>query len=220
MQNQIAALSKQVQNLTAAKTKSSCAICCSMAHTTEDCPTSIELEAEANMMNTNWRKLGADHYNQVYNPNWRQQHPGFQWSNPQGGQYASTSAPYQPPHMRQPQNQYQPPQQATNAPKKPSLEDMFATFMEVSQQNVVQTQNNFQNLQNSISKLELQMGQIATTLSTREPGRFPSQPEVNPRKPEQAKAMITLRSGKVINNKVGETTVPIDNEYQEEKNKS
>ena len=59
------------------------------------------------------------------------------------------------------------------------------------------------------------MGQLATTLSEREKGKFPSQPVANPKGQyeigsnsnqeqyhEQAKSIITLRSSKQIENKV------------------
>ncbi|XP_050111761.1 uncharacterized protein LOC126590320 [Malus sylvestris] len=51
--------------------------------------------------------------------------------------------------------------------------------------------------------METQLGQIVDTLSQREPGKFPSQSMILQRNQEQAKAIITLRSGKVINNGVG-----------------
>ncbi|KAI5668570.1 hypothetical protein M9H77_18423 [Catharanthus roseus] len=67
----------------------------------------------------------------------------------------------------------------------------------------------------SIAKLETQIGQLANAISRREEGRLPSHPIENPRTNyhEQAKAVITLRSGKEVDNKVGE---PIkDNELNE-----
>ncbi|KAI5680729.1 hypothetical protein M9H77_01956 [Catharanthus roseus] len=67
----------------------------------------------------------------------------------------------------------------------------------------------------SIAKLETQIGQLANAISKREEGRLPSHPIENPRTNyhEQAKAVITLRSGKEVDNKVGE---PIkDNELNE-----
>lgn len=52
------------------------------------------------------------------------------------------------------------------------------------------------------------MGQIATALNTREPGRFTSQPEVNPRRHEQekatTKATTLLKSGIVIEKSLGD----------------
>ncbi|XP_021833317.1 uncharacterized protein LOC110773114 [Prunus avium] len=68
-----------------------------------------------------------------------------------------------------------------------------------------------QNLQNAVNKLEVQVGQIASSLSNRASGTFPSQTEVNPRHHEQVKAVHILRSGKQVDNKVGDA-----NEEQEE----
>ncbi|KAI5676445.1 hypothetical protein M9H77_07395 [Catharanthus roseus] len=62
---------------------------------------------------------------------------------------------------------------------------------------------------------ETQIGQLANAISRREEGRLRSNPIENPRTNyhEQAKAVITLRSGKEVDNKVGE---PIkDNELNE-----
>ncbi|KAI5667289.1 hypothetical protein M9H77_14566 [Catharanthus roseus] len=58
----------------------------------------------------------------------------------------------------------------------------------------------------SIAKLETQIGQLANTISRRDEGKLPSHPIENPRANyhEQAKAVITLRSGKKVDNKVGE----------------
>ncbi|CAL9005135.1 unnamed protein product, partial [Prunus brigantina] len=48
----------------------------------------------------------------------------------------------------------------------------------------------------ALTKMETQLGQIADALSQREAGKFPSQPVILQRNQEQAKAVITLRSGK------------------------
>ncbi|KAI5675536.1 hypothetical protein M9H77_06486 [Catharanthus roseus] len=67
----------------------------------------------------------------------------------------------------------------------------------------------------SIAKLETQIGQLANAISRRDEGRLPSYPIEKPRANyhEQAKAEITLRNGKEVDNKVGE---PIqDNELNE-----
>ncbi|CAL8988401.1 unnamed protein product [Prunus brigantina] len=84
------------------------------------------------------------------------------------------------------------------------LQDMFKKFMGQ------QMQTN-QNLQNAVNKLEVQVGQIASSLSNRASGTFPSQTEVNPRHQEHAKAVHILRSGKQVDNKVGDA-----NEEQED----
>ncbi|CAL8993368.1 unnamed protein product [Prunus brigantina] len=62
-----------------------------------------------------------------------------------------------------------------------------------------------------VNKLEVQVGQIASSLSNRASGTFPSQTEVNPRHQEHAKAVHILRSGKQVDNKVGDA-----NEEQED----
>ncbi|KAI5676870.1 hypothetical protein M9H77_07820 [Catharanthus roseus] len=58
----------------------------------------------------------------------------------------------------------------------------------------------------SIAKLETQIGQLANAISRRDEGKLPSHPIENPRTNfhEQAKAIITLRNGKLVDNKVGE----------------
>ncbi|KAI5652217.1 hypothetical protein M9H77_29404 [Catharanthus roseus] len=58
----------------------------------------------------------------------------------------------------------------------------------------------------SIAKLETQIGQLAKAISKRDEGKRPSHPIENPRANyhEQAKADITLRSGKLVDNKEGE----------------
>ena len=62
----------------------------------------------------------------------------------------------------------------------------------------------------AVSKLEAQLSQLAGTLCEREKNKFPSQPEVNPKFPlnqrphENINAIISLRSGNQVDNKVGE----------------
>ncbi|KAI5682533.1 hypothetical protein M9H77_03761 [Catharanthus roseus] len=58
----------------------------------------------------------------------------------------------------------------------------------------------------SIAKLETQIGQLANVISRRDEGKLPSHPIENPRANyhEQAKVVITIRNGKLVDNKVGE----------------
>ncbi|CAL9012138.1 unnamed protein product [Prunus brigantina] len=92
----------------------------------------------------------------------------------------------------------------TKAIPASSPTNMFKKFMGQ------QMQTN-QNLQNAVNKLEVQVGQIASSMSNRASGTFPSQTEVNPRHQEHAKAVHILRSGKQVDNKVGDA-----NEEQED----
>ncbi|KAI5675583.1 hypothetical protein M9H77_06533 [Catharanthus roseus] len=58
----------------------------------------------------------------------------------------------------------------------------------------------------SIAKLETQIGQQANAISRKDEGKLPSHPIENPRANyyEQAKAIINLINGKLVDNKVGE----------------
>ncbi|CAL2238597.1 unnamed protein product [Prunus armeniaca] len=64
-------------------------------------------------------------------------------------------------------------------------------------------QSNFQQTtQAAISKLEVQLGQIAAEIAQREPGKWLSQSVINP-KNQEAKAVHVLISGKIVDNKFG-----------------
>ncbi|XP_074323870.1 uncharacterized protein LOC141660784 [Apium graveolens] len=64
----------------------------------------------------------------------------------------------------------------------------------------------------AISKLEVQVSQLANTISEREKNHFPSQPEVNPKfyqnqkSHENVNSVISLRSGNQFNNHAGVNT--------------
>ncbi|KAI5683200.1 hypothetical protein M9H77_04428 [Catharanthus roseus] len=70
-----------------------------------------------------------------------------------------------------------------------------------------------------IARLETQIEQLANAISRRDEGKLPSHPIENPRANhhEQIKAVITLRNGKLVDNKVGK---PIeDGKFNENKTK-
>src|SRR3954471_12071181 len=102
------AMQLEMQKAKMGKAQAMCSYCYSSDHLSTDCHMQPPRAEEANYMNAGWRRP-EQQFNQGYNQNQRQ-HQGFQWSNPQGGQYAPT-APYQPPHLRQ--GQFQAPAQAT-----------------------------------------------------------------------------------------------------------
>ncbi|CAL8119103.1 unnamed protein product [Prunus armeniaca] len=81
-------------------------------------------------------------------------------------------------------------------------------------------QSNFQQTtQAALSKLEVQLGQIAAEIAQREPGKWPSQTVINS-KNQEAKAVHVLRSGKIVDNKVGSDlsndVVVVEDEDEEE----
>ncbi|CAL8988176.1 unnamed protein product [Prunus brigantina] len=148
------------------------------------------------------RNPNNDPYSNTYNPGWRN-HPNFKWSNNSNVQQSQGP----PPGFQIQQRQFQQAPQQVQEQKGDQmgeLQDMFKKFMGQ------QMQTN-QNLQNAVNKLEVQVGQIASSLSNRASGTFPSQTEVNPRHQEHAKAIHILRSGKQVDNKVGDA-----NEEQED----
>ncbi|MGV8048382.1 hypothetical protein PJP07_29700, partial [Mycobacterium kansasii] len=88
-------------------------------------------------------------------------------------------------------------------------------FQKDTQQVLLANQQSLHANAQSIAKLEVQVGQLATTLNEREKGKLPSQPVANPNGQceigsnsnqgqyhEQAKSIITLRSGKQIDNRI------------------
>src|SRR3954468_11296594 len=52
-------------------------------------------------------------------------------------------------------------------------------------------------------------------MSQREQGRFPTQPEVNPRQHEELKAITTLRSDRMIDNQVVQLKAPMSDDVSD-----
>ncbi|WP_193450537.1 hypothetical protein, partial [Streptomyces plicatus] len=175
---------------------------------------SIE-EVNALYQNTRFdNRQRYDPYSNTYNPGWRD-NPNFSW----------TKGPTQGDPSQS--HQFQPIQSQSNAPpgfQKPNFTpnpqnqriDSLEETMKLLAQNTLQfQQSTVQSLNTttqSITKLEYQMGQLANSISARDKGTFPSQPEPNPKGqivhdtkgkgPEQVKSIITLRSGTQLDNKV------------------
>ncbi|KAI5324131.1 hypothetical protein L3X38_033204 [Prunus dulcis] len=117
-----------------------------------------------------------DPYSNTYNPGWRN-HPNFKWNNNPNVQQSQGA----PPGFQTQQRQFQQaPQQVQEqrGDQMGELQEMFKKFMGQ------QMQTN-QNLQNAVNKLEVQVGQIASSLSNRASGTFPSQTEVGDANEEQ-----------------------------------
>ncbi|KAI8542868.1 hypothetical protein RHMOL_Rhmol08G0173500 [Rhododendron molle] len=146
------------------------------------------------VQNQTWRSpqnFGPPRFQQNQGP------PGF---NPSGFSQGQSS---------QGQGQFQSP-----PPQSRSWEDSMQSFFQS------QTAMSEQNTQ-AIADLRTQMGKLATSvgLLQQERGKFPAQPLANPQGqnlvgsssvslPEQAKSIITLRSGKVVDNAQVEPPVP------------
>ncbi|KAH9803331.1 hypothetical protein KPL71_001722 [Citrus sinensis] len=191
-----------------------CAICSNVSHTAQNCPSlPAYQEAYSEQVHAlqSYEKTSNSPYSSTYNPNWRN-HPNFSWkqnqplSNQGGQQFNMPNQQFVPPNQvyppaQQPMSQFVAPQQ-----RKPSLEDTLQSFIQ-------STQQAFQSNTQAILKLEHQLGQLATTVAEREKGKFPSQPIPNPKgvhevgsssshQHEEAKSVMTLRRGKLFDNKV------------------
>ncbi|CAL8993254.1 unnamed protein product, partial [Prunus brigantina] len=109
------------------------------------------------------RNPNNDPYSNTYNPGWRN-HPNFKWSNNSNVQQSQGP----PPGFQIQQRQFQQAPQQVQEQKGDQmgeLQDMFKKFMGQ------QMQTN-QNLQNAVNKLEVQVGQIASSMSNRASGTF------------------------------------------------
>lgn len=217
VQSQMAAMEKKLDMLVKAMSAQNisqiqqvakaevCAICSHSNHTTETCPMSGFTDHEqSNYVGQNNYHPKNNPYSNTYNPGWKD-HPNFSWSNsqnvlnPQGQQK----------NFQQGSNYHASSQvaQPNNDQKKNNLEGALLQFLTAQQQTNALTSQNIQKLEattsQAIQRLEAQVGQLAKELSERKKGEFPSQTIPNPGGQEQLKAVTVLRSGKVIDNKVG-----------------
>lgn len=199
-----------------------CSLCASPMHTTQMCPSTAgypECYAEqANALN-NFGKPFASPFSETYNQNWRN-HPNFSWKQNQPPMNVGGQQIHQQPQFRPPTQSYPPIPQATPqvmAPQRPqsSLEESLKAFMHSTNQAIQEMKNSSQLNTQAISKLENQVGRLATQVGEREKGKFPSQPIPNPKgqffvngspssshTQENVQSITTLRSGREIDNQV------------------
>ncbi|WOG95312.1 hypothetical protein DCAR_0414626 [Daucus carota subsp. sativus] len=193
---------------------------------------------EFEQVNAMFQNSRNDAFAPTYNPGWRN-HPNFSWTQGQIFQnQGPNSFPTPQPNFQQRPNPNSYPNQGPSSCRNPiqtplnppgfndsdkrlnSLEKSLETLVK-SQTNLTQSQQTFMttltqdrqilhsNVQ-AVSKLEVQLSQLASALCEREKNKFPSQPEVSPkfplnqRPPENVNAIISLRSGNLVDNKVGE----------------
>ncbi|XP_050157487.1 uncharacterized protein LOC126631387 [Malus sylvestris] len=180
-------------------------------HATNICPiTSFSDKEQVNFVGQEGYSSKHNPYSNIYNPGWRD-HPNFNYANQrnvlnpsQGNTQLQGTAP------------------GFSKLKKSSLEDSITAlaqsqlaFQQSTQVFQQQTQAAIQTTQASLQKLEIQMGQLASTVNEREKGKFPSQPIANPKgvyeissssnhhpSHEKVKSITTLKSGTQMDNKV------------------
>jgi hypothetical protein len=147
-----------------------CALCSQFDHTTDTCPLYSSADQEqANYVGQNNYPPKNNPYSNTYNPRW-QNHPNFSWSNNQGQQ-------------RNPQQAAQPIQES----KKSDLESLVMQLVKSQDQFMVE-EKQFRNEQRqtnakheqSIQRLEVQVGQLAKEMNVRKQGELPAQTIPNP----------------------------------------
>ncbi|KAL3579616.1 hypothetical protein D5086_017451 [Populus alba] len=179
-----------------------CQICETNKHSTNDCPTLSSfrecLHEQAHALNS-FQRSNHNPYSQTYNPGWRN-HPNFSWKSDSNNTQTS-QPPFQAHHNFQNSHGYAPPYAP---PPRRNLEETLHAFIE--KQEAINTQ-----LAQGMTDFKDTLAKLTSALSFQEKGKFPSQPQQNPKRQynanasssgsqhmDQVKSVITLRSGKVI----------------------
>jgi hypothetical protein len=136
---------------------------------------------------------------QIYNPGWGN-HPNFKWKSDNNNAQTS-QPPFQAHHNFQNSHGYAP---SYALPPRRNLEETLHALIE--KQEIINTQ-----LAQSMTDFKDTFAKLTSALNFQEKGKFPSQPQQNPKGQynvnasssgsqhmDQAKSVITLRSGKVI----------------------
>ncbi|KAF6156276.1 hypothetical protein GIB67_008046 [Kingdonia uniflora] len=185
-----------------------CAACDDVGHYTQDFPLIHKIrETRKDQVNMFYQKPSSFPYNQSHhqknssgrnNSNNYSGRPYYQRSNSNQNQGGVSFTPnYQ--HFQQ-NTPYFPPQN-----RKPSSDDGIKALLQSNNQLMQQF---MQMNQQSMSQIKTSIAQLASGLSTRDKGTFPIQTQPNPKDQteslhrDQANAVITLRSGKTVDNKV------------------
>jgi hypothetical protein len=194
----------------------SCSVCASPLHQAQNCP-SMTVFSEMEQVNTfnNFQKHSTGPYSKSYNPGWRN-HPNFSWKqnqpkNQKGAPQAQNHYPsgFPPTYQNhgcsaQPaSSSYQTPTQVP-ASSTQSLEETMREFMKMTGQSISDVRNSIMVNTQAISKLGIQVGQLASHLGERDKGKLPSQLVNNPKAcniensstQEHAHVIFTLRSGR------------------------
>jgi hypothetical protein len=129
----------------------------------------------------NFLKHSTGPYSESYNPGWRN-HPNFSWKQNQPTSQGGFPPTYQN-HGRSAQpasSSYQAPTQAPPSSTQ-SLEETMREFMKMTGESISDVRNSTMVNTQAISKLEIQVGQLANHLGERDKGKLHSQPVNNPK---------------------------------------
>ncbi|PKA55602.1 hypothetical protein AXF42_Ash006804 [Apostasia shenzhenica] len=217
LEAKIAAIDQQLRSLNIQQNQnqnliaSSCSYCHALNHTLSSCPSfANQLSVEPEQANLAYARPKNDPFALTYNPGWRN-HPNFSWNQGNSVPNINTNVPQFSSYGNLPAQNFQ----HTQRPQMPPLVQTYMPpgFNETERRlgTLERSQNN---LEKTLHNVSSQLAQLL--VQTREKGTLPSQPEPNPRNqvvirdPSSSSeanrginAVITLRLGRQINNKVG-----------------
>jgi hypothetical protein len=159
----------------------SCSVCASLMHQAQNCPSMIVFAKmeQVNAFN-NFQKLSSGPYSKTYNPGWRN-HPNFSWkqNQPTTNQEGAPHPPnhYPPGFSSSYHGRSAPPTSSSSyqapASSTQSLEETMRDFMKMTGQSISDVRHSTMGNTQAISKLEMQMGQLANHLGERDKGKAP-----------------------------------------------
>ena len=168
-----------------------CALCPIRDHLTIDCPFACPSSGSEQISFVDQQRRAG--LSNIYSNPALRNHPNFGWSK----QQEAPTSYYGPPGFN-----HGPKPQSSMGKLEEIVLSIANDTKTIRQDNKAfkdQTESTLQHHSKSIANLEVQFGRLCEQLTQREPGKFPSQTEVNPKGTyhEQAKA-ITLKSGKQL----------------------
>lgn len=207
-------------------TNPTCSGCHMVGHVIEECSSfTSQPEFEPEQMNAAFVRPRNDPYSSSYNPGWRN-HPNFSWNQQThqgGGNFTHSQGPTQQSNNYRPNSSF-PQLHNSNSSSNPptgfhdnerrmsTLEQGIEALLRANSLTTTTVTANTQ----AISRIEMQLSQLANSIGQREIGTFPSQTVTNPRtqaqngqahlvqgdQVNQINAVISLRSGKRVDNNI------------------
>ncbi|XP_048492988.1 uncharacterized protein LOC125493566 [Beta vulgaris subsp. vulgaris] len=170
----------KMSNVNSMSTTMPCNLC-GGAHLTAEC---ANVEQAQYVSNFN-KHPQNDPYSNTYNPGWRN-HPNFSRRN-SGQKNVNVNSQHQPGfHQKQPQQEI-----------RPSWELATEKLANATSERIEKLETKIDQIAISNRNVELQLGQLATAINSRNQGALPSKTEVNPKQHCNA---VTLRNGKELSN--------------------
>ena len=188
---QVENLTKQLEALksqggrgihTVARVESSnpCFVCGGEDHQAQDCATYNEMrgvyEEQCNALG-NFKKPYSP-FSETYNPSWRN-HPNFSWRD-SNQQAQSSGNQWKSDYQANPPRAY-PAQQYNAQPKRSPLEDTLKAFMDAQQATNQKFESVLTQLVEENKEIKSQITKVTSSLAIQERGKFPSQPQSNPK---------------------------------------